>query len=175
MLNTCTHTHLNMHAHTGPCCIVKRSAEEEEGKLAYLLLLGRQPVFIFHSFHMHLPSSPFILSSSRGEETHQRMFSFTVIGWFKAASVNCAPLPTALHLLGPPPPSSLSPTLRCLLLLSELLLFKVKLWFMCESVDMMILTDSTVSTVKRLKDVCMLVAGLEVPRLQYHLPALLVT
>lgn len=69
----------------------KTSAEEEEGQVTYLLLLWRQPCIYFYSFHMHSPSSPFILSSLCREETHQLMFSFTVIGWFKAASVNCAP------------------------------------------------------------------------------------
>lgn len=88
--------HMHSHPpfmHTGRGCIVKKSAEKEEGKLTNLLLLGRQTCIYFHSFHMHLPSSPFILSSSYEEETHQLMFSFTVIGWFKAASVNCAPPP----------------------------------------------------------------------------------
>lgn len=109
------HSHLP-YMHTGRGCIVKKSAEEEkEGKLTYLLLLGRQTCIYFHSFHMHLPSSPFILSSSCEEEMHQLMFSFTVIGWFKAALVNCAP-PTALHLR----PAILllsSVSLPCLLLL----------------------------------------------------------
>ncbi len=99
-LDICTHTHTHTYTHTGRGCIARKSAEEEKGKLTYLLLLGRQTCIYFHSFHMHSPSSPFILSSSCGEETHQLMFSFTVIGWFKAASVNCAPPPppTALHL-----------------------------------------------------------------------------
>lgn len=102
------HAYTYMHTHTGRGCIVKKSAEEEEGKLTYLLLLGRQTCIYFHSFHMHLPSSPFILSSSCGEETHQLMFSFTVIGWFEAASVNCAPPHCSSSPLCHPPPPQFS-------------------------------------------------------------------
>lgn len=98
--------HADQSAHTG-----RRRLKRTRGQVTYLLLLRRQPCIYFYSFHMHSPSSPFILSSSRREETHQLTFSFTVIGWFKAASVNCAPpppnLPTALHphsaTLQPPP------------------------------------------------------------------------
>lgn len=88
--------HANISAHTG------RQLKRKRRQVTYLLLLWVQPCVYFYSFHMHSPSSPFILSSLLREETHQLMFSFTVIGWFKAASVNCAPplpsLPTALHL-----------------------------------------------------------------------------
>lgn len=91
--------------HTQPCTLTLDEAalwrsqlKRKRGISHICYCWGDRLVFISTALHMHLPSSPFILSSSRGEETHQLMFSFTVIGWFKAASVNCAPVPTALHL-----------------------------------------------------------------------------
>lgn len=138
--------HTYMHAHTGRGCIVKTSAEEEEGKLTYLLLLGRQTCIYFHSFHMHLPSSPFILSSLCGEETHQLMFSFTVIGWFKAASVNCAPPPTALHLCS----AILLLSFLAFAVLTSFLQSEVMVyvWECCQ----MILTEGHCKTVSSLKN-----------------------
>lgn len=87
LFDTPQHMHANKSAHTG------RQLKRKRRQVTYLLLLWRQPCVYFYSFHMHSPSSPFILSSLWREEMHQLMFSFTVIGWFKAASVNCAPLP----------------------------------------------------------------------------------
>lgn len=87
--------HLNVCTQANPLTL------DVSWQVTNLLLLWRQPCVSFYSFHMHSPSSPFILSSSWREEKHQLMFSITVIGWLQAASVNCAPppnLPTALHL-----------------------------------------------------------------------------
>lgn len=76
--NVCTQTHT--HTCTFTLDEVALQKKRKRGKVTYLLLLERQTCIYFYSFHMHSPSSPFILSSSRGEETHQLMFSFTVIG-----------------------------------------------------------------------------------------------
>lgn len=112
----------------------KTSAEEEEGQVTYLLLLWRQPCIYFYSFHMHSPSSPFILSSLCREETHQLMFSFTVIGWFKAASVNCAPLPISPLLFIYTLPSSSSST-PFLVYFGSLCFFPSKHVMSCASVS----------------------------------------
>lgn len=110
LFDTPRHMHANKSAHTG--------RQLKRRHLTYLLLLWRQPCVYFYSFHMHSPSSPFILSSLLREETHQLMFSFTVIGWFKAASVNCAPLPISplLFIYTPPSSSSSFPSLFTLVL-----------------------------------------------------------
>lgn len=114
LFDTPQHMHANKSAHTG------RRLKRKRRRVTYLLLLWRQPCVYFYSFHMHSPSSPFILSSLWREETHQLMFSFTVIGWFKAASVNCAPPPLPisplLFIYTLPLPSSSLPFLFTLVL-----------------------------------------------------------
>lgn len=70
------------HTHTQDEVALQKSAEEEP-RICYCW--GDRLVFISTASHMHLPSSPFILSSFLcEEETHQLMFSFTVIGWLKS-------------------------------------------------------------------------------------------
>lgn len=66
----CTHTH------TGRGCIVKESADEKH--ICYCW--GDRLVFMSTAFICTCPPRLFILSSSHGEESHQLMFSFTVIG-----------------------------------------------------------------------------------------------
>lgn len=143
--------HANISAHTG------RQLKRKRRQVTYLLLLWVQPCVYFYSFHMHSPSSPFILSSLLREETHQLMFSFTVIGWFKAASVNCAPPPSqSPHCSSSTLCYSLPvPYLFCLLWLSLLFSFKTGN-VTCECVGRMILwTRGCCVTVPCLDEFCM--------------------
>lgn len=84
LFETPEHLQSHTHTHTGRGCVAEVSRRRtEEPRICYCW--GDRLVFISTASHMHLPSSPFILSSFLcEEETHQLMFSFTVIGWLKS-------------------------------------------------------------------------------------------
>lgn len=82
-----THTHKHMNIHTGLSC--GRRGRGERSHICYCS--GDRLVFISMAFICTRPPRLSFFLPQNGEETHQLMFSFTVIGWFKAASVNCAP------------------------------------------------------------------------------------
>lgn len=85
-----TYAHTHTHIHTGLSC--SRRGRGERSHICYCS--GDRLVFISMAFICTRPPRLSFFLPQNGEETHQLMFSFTVIGWFKAASVNCAPPPS---------------------------------------------------------------------------------